>query len=43
VPKYAAVDLTERTVLSVTPRGKHLLTRIEGDLTIHSHVGMKGS
>ncbi|NUP21406.1 MAG: Fpg/Nei family DNA glycosylase [Streptomyces sp.] len=43
VPKYATVDLTGRTVLDVTPRGKHLLTRIEGGLTIHSHLGMEGS
>lgn len=43
VPKYATVDLTGRTVLDVTPRGKHLLTRVEGGLTIHSHLGMEGS
>ncbi|QOV35121.1 Fpg/Nei family DNA glycosylase [Streptomyces ferrugineus] len=43
VPKYATVDLTGRTVLDVTPRGKHLLTRIEGGLTLHSHLGMEGS
>lgn len=43
VPKYATVDLTGRTVLDVTPRGKHLLTRIEGGLTVHSHLGMEGS
>ncbi|MER5944219.1 DNA-formamidopyrimidine glycosylase family protein [Streptomyces sp. NPDC001928] len=43
VPKYATVDLTGRTVLDVTPRGKHLLARIEGGLTVHSHLGMEGS
>ncbi|MFF1439445.1 Fpg/Nei family DNA glycosylase [Streptomyces sp. NPDC058295] len=43
VPKYATADLTGRTVLDVTPRGKHLLTRIEGDLTLHSHLRMDGS
>ncbi|MFE5814988.1 Fpg/Nei family DNA glycosylase [Streptomyces sp. NPDC056479] len=43
VPKFATVDLTGRTVLDVTPRGKHLLTRIEGGLTVHSHLGMEGS
>ncbi|MBT1091504.1 DNA-formamidopyrimidine glycosylase family protein, partial [Streptomyces sp. Tu102] len=43
VPKYATADLTGRTVLDVTPRGKHLLTRVEGGLTIHSHLGMEGS
>ncbi|MFH0522346.1 DNA-formamidopyrimidine glycosylase family protein [Streptomyces sp. M41] len=43
VPKYATVDLAGRTVLDVTPRGKHLLARVEGGLTIHSHLGMEGS
>ncbi|CAM5628250.1 Fpg/Nei family DNA glycosylase [Streptomyces fumanus] len=43
VPQYATVDLTGRTVLDVTPRGKHLLTRIEGDVTLHSHLRMDGS
>ncbi|MDV9176604.1 DNA-formamidopyrimidine glycosylase family protein [Streptomyces sp. W16] len=43
VPKYATADLTGRTVLDVTPRGKHLLTRIEGGLTLHSHLRMDGT
>ncbi|CCK27067.1 putative DNA glycosylase [Streptomyces davaonensis JCM 4913] len=43
VPKFATVDLAGRSVLDVTPRGKHLLTRIEGGLTVHSHLGMDGS
>jgi endonuclease-8 len=43
VPKYATTDLTGRTVLDVTPRGKHLLTRIEGGLTLHSHLKMDGA
>jgi endonuclease-8 len=43
VPKLATTDLTGRTVLDVTPRGKHLLTRVEGGLTLHSHLGMDGS
>ncbi|MET7742032.1 DNA-formamidopyrimidine glycosylase family protein [Streptomyces sp. NPDC005385] len=43
VPQFATADLTGRTVLDVTPRGKHLLTRIEGDLTLHSHLRMDGS
>ncbi|MEV0113970.1 DNA-formamidopyrimidine glycosylase family protein [Streptomyces sp. NPDC050844] len=43
VPKLATVDLTGRTVLDVTPRGKHLLTRFEGGLTLHSHLRMDGS
>ncbi|MBD0843883.1 Fpg/Nei family DNA glycosylase [Streptomyces sp. TRM68416] len=43
VPKYATADLAGRTVLDVTPRGKHLLARVEGGLTLHSHLGMEGS
>ncbi|MET9833920.1 DNA-formamidopyrimidine glycosylase family protein [Streptomyces sp. NPDC006385] len=43
VPKYATIDLAGRTVLDVTPRGKHLLARIEGGLTLHTHLGMEGS
>jgi len=43
VASYATTDLTGRAVLDVTPRGKHLLTRIEGGLTLHSHLGMEGS
>ncbi|MFJ6075078.1 Fpg/Nei family DNA glycosylase [Streptomyces sp. NPDC093065] len=43
VPRYATADLTGRAVLDVTPRGKHLLTRVEGGLTVHSHLRMDGS
>ncbi|MET8248977.1 DNA-formamidopyrimidine glycosylase family protein [Streptomyces sp. NPDC005202] len=43
VPRYATVDLTDRRVLDVTPRGKHLLTRVEGGLTLHSHLRMEGA
>ncbi|WP_028802352.1 Fpg/Nei family DNA glycosylase [Streptomyces sp. 142MFCol3.1] len=43
VPRYATADLTGRAVLEVAPRGKHLLTRIEGGLTLHSHLRMDGS
>ncbi|MGW0568980.1 DNA-formamidopyrimidine glycosylase family protein [Streptomyces tauricus] len=43
VPKYALTDLTGRTVLNVIPRGKHLLTRVEGGLTLHSHLRMDGA
>ncbi|MCB5169364.1 DNA glycosylase [Streptomyces bambusae] len=42
-PRLATTDLTGRTVLDVTPRGKHLLTRIEGGLTLHSHLRMDGA
>ncbi|MFJ2610463.1 Fpg/Nei family DNA glycosylase [Streptomyces sp. NPDC091279] len=43
VPAHATADLTGRTVLNVTPRGKHLLTRIEGGLTLHTHLRMDGA
>ncbi len=41
VPRYATVDLTGRTVGSVTARGKHLLMAA-GDAVIHSHLKMEG-
>ncbi|MDT0318416.1 DNA-formamidopyrimidine glycosylase family protein [Streptomyces millisiae] len=43
VPRLATADLTGRAVLDVTPRGKHLLTRVEGGLTLHSHLRMDGA
>jgi formamidopyrimidine-DNA glycosylase len=43
VPALATSDLRGRTVLDVTPRGKHLLTRLDDGLTLHSHLGMEGS
>ncbi|WP_275462674.1 Fpg/Nei family DNA glycosylase [Streptomyces noursei] len=43
VPRLATVDLTGREVRAVVSRGKHLLTRFEGDLTLHSHLRMDGA
>jgi endonuclease-8 len=43
VPRYAAADLTGRTVLTTVSRGKHLLTRVDGGLTVHTHLRMDGS
>ena len=43
VPRLATTELTGRRVLEVVPRGKHLPTRIEGRLTLHTHVRMEGS
>ncbi|MBP2405535.1 DNA-formamidopyrimidine glycosylase family protein [Streptomyces syringium] len=43
VPQLATADLTGRRVTEVVPRGKHLLTRVEGGLTLHSHLGMDGA
>ena len=43
VPSLATVDLAGQTVLEVVPRGKHLLTRLSGGLTLHTHFRMDGS
>ncbi len=43
VPQYATTDLAGRRVLNVVSRGKHLLTRIEGDVTLHTHFKMEGT
>lgn len=43
VPRFATADLTGRRTLDVTPRGKHLLARFEGGLTLHSHLRMDGA
>ncbi|MEV7526049.1 DNA-formamidopyrimidine glycosylase family protein [Streptomyces sp. NPDC091371] len=43
VPRFATADLTGRVTLDVTPRGKHLLARFEGGLTLHSHLRMDGA
>lgn len=42
VPRYATADLRGRTVLDTVPRGKHLLTRVEDGLTVHTHLLMEG-
>jgi endonuclease-8 len=43
VPQLATTDLTGREVLEVTARGKHMLMRIAGGLTLHTHFAMDGS
>jgi formamidopyrimidine-DNA glycosylase len=43
LPRYATVDLAGRAVLGVVPRGKHLLFRLDGGLTLHTHYKMEGS
>jgi len=43
VPALATVDLSGRTVTEVVSRGKHLLTRITGELTLHTHFRMEGT
>ncbi|MGW0806868.1 DNA-formamidopyrimidine glycosylase family protein [Nonomuraea sp. NPDC002799] len=42
VPKLATSDLTGREVITTRSRGKHLLTRVEGGLTVHTHLRMEG-
>jgi endonuclease VIII len=43
VPRFATTDLTGRAVTETVSRGKHLLTRVEGDVTVHTHLRMEGS
>ncbi|NGN70502.1 DNA glycosylase, partial [Streptomyces sp. A7024] len=43
VPKLATTDLTGRLIIETAARGKHLLTRVEGGLTLHSHLRMDGA
>lgn len=43
VPRYATVDLSGRVLREVIPRGKHLLFRIDGGMTLHTHFKMEGS
>jgi endonuclease VIII len=43
VPRYATVSLAGRTVTEAVSRGKHLLTRVDGDVTVHTHLKMEGS
>jgi endonuclease-8 len=42
VPQLAGTDLAGREVLEVVSRGKHLLTRLSGGQTLHSHLRMDG-
>ncbi len=43
VPQLATSDVTGRTVLEVAPHGKHILIRLSGALTLHSHLMMEGA
>jgi endonuclease-8 len=43
VPQLATTDLAGRTVSEVVSRGKHLLIRLDDDLTLHSHLRMDGA
>lgn len=43
VPRHATADWSGRTVLGVASRGKHLLIRVDGGATLHTHLGMDGA
>ena len=43
VPAIATVDLSGSEVLEVVARGKHILFRIGGGVTLHTHYKMEGS
>ena len=43
VPRFATSDLSGHAVRDVVSRGKHLLFRFNGDLTLHTHQEMDGS
>ena len=43
VPQLATTSLVGQSVREVVPRGKHLLTRLSGGLTLHTHFRMDGT
>ena len=43
VPRFATVDLSGRRIETVRAYGKHLLFRLDDDLTLHTHFRMDGS
>ena len=43
VPQLATADLSGRTVKEIHSRGKHILMRIDGGLTMHSHLRLDGT
>jgi formamidopyrimidine-DNA glycosylase len=43
MPRIAAVGLAGRAVADVASRGKHLLFRLGGGVTLHTHYKMEGS
>jgi endonuclease-8 len=42
VPAFATSDLSGQVVMEVAPRGKHLLFRTDGGITLHTHFKMEG-
>ena len=43
IPSLATSDVAGATVLETVPRGKHLLTRLDNGLTLHTHLKMEGT
>ncbi len=43
VPSLATADLSGSSVVDVVPRGKHMLTRLDNGLTLHTHFRMDGT
>jgi endonuclease VIII len=43
VPRHATTDLAGRVVHDAVPRGKHLLIRVDGGVTVHTHLKMDGT
>lgn len=43
VPRFATIDLAGQVVENVAARGKHLLMRTDGGITVHSHFKMEGA
>ncbi len=43
VPAHAALDLAGRPVVATVSRGKHLLTRIGEEQTLHTHLAREGA
>ena len=43
VPAHATLDLSGQVVVETASRGKHLLTRIGQEHTLHTHLKMEGS
>ena len=43
VPRYATLDLSGRSVDDVVSHGKHMLIRLAGGITIHTHYRMDGT
>lgn len=42
IPSLATVDLSGTAAITTVSRGKHLLTRLGGGWTLHSHLKMEG-